>query len=111
MSQYVQGNLPGSSVRACEQERIKSPAIRIGDKIVEGEHHFAVFECSREVGLLGGDVDYDDLFLDDLGFTTTRGRYVSRKVAFRIARAAGQIHVAPRVRQCELATEDVLAAD
>lgn len=94
-----------------QRERIRSPAIRVGGLIVEGEHHYAAFEWSRECGLLEDEVDYDDLFLGDLGFSTSRGRFVSRRIAFRIARAAGQVNGSPLRRRCELAAEDLSAAD
>jgi hypothetical protein len=77
-----QANLP---------EAIVAPAIRVdGKDIVEGEHHAAAREAATAQGIVHTPENTEE------GFTTTKGRFVPRDVAFKIARDAGQIQTKPK---------------
>ena len=98
----VAESLPDPSV-----ERVKSPAMRVGqDTIIEGPDHADCQIKAEETGLIppvpGSDDPSDPDFWSarekhfnefdiEMGFTTTSGRFVSRGEAYQIARKAGQV--------------------
>ena len=69
-----------------DKEYIASAAVRIGSRVYVGARHW----LAAQVALNSGEVPPIALQPEDQGFMTTKGRYVSRYEAARIAFAAQQ---------------------
>lgn len=83
-------------------ETIERAAIKRGMKIFDvprpGRHH-DVINLMRDRG-------YDLAACERQGFTTSSGRFVNRREAMKIAKAAGQLIAEPRYRDT-LFSEDI----
>jgi hypothetical protein len=68
------------------RETVVEAAIRIDGRIFSDCNHGFCYNLARESG-----IDVDERFMDmEDGFVTSRGRFVSRRSAFRIARRSKQ---------------------
>lgn len=85
------------------KEQIKHAAVKaINGMVLLGKCHADCFWQGQNIGLKMSSKS------EDQGFVTSKGRYVNRKVAARIAKRAGQIDLKDKSRKIShLLSEDI----
>ena len=78
----------GSSI---PPETVGGPAMKIGDDIIEGSNHGDVYNRLNAEQKAAVDAMSGNEYLAAEGFNTSRGRFVGREEATRIAEQAGQV--------------------
>lgn len=82
------GEIPitGGEKAGLSTERLVSAAIKVGDKVYEGQDHGAAFEKALAAGEKPEAISRGDLG----GFVTDKGRYVTRQEATALVQSTGQ---------------------